>query len=503
MFMDAISAATIKKDAIRKRKRMTSTSKEAETAAPEKTTASSNVKETKSAAAPMKFYQDTLDESEPKDSKALDDTKKSIIKDADDSEEGIAPKKAKKEGDESSDSESMKDTKDITLKKEADTSDDEQIDVKKPPGPGCGPDGPPGVLTLHHRRKGPKKSIKWRPQESLEEIRFFELDENERVNVTKTFVDMKQMERNTEREGFLIARKLTTEDVMQEQTPWAPLVEIADVPELQSGISSKEKEIQTERERTCLKTIYFNRGMIPDSPSEPDVVPYQVVEPQIMPLIDVTGNPDAIHDFTEMPWPEPRGSPPHSGNDMSDMQFPSFNQFPSFVPTNNIGNMGNMPMGSMGNMNNMPMGPMGNINNINMGNMGMGPPHLMPPFNPMMGPPDMNPMPPFGPNGGPPMGPNFGPNGPNFMNNFGPPMHMNDNNNRGGRNGPNWGKPNNMNWQPPPMGGPNGPNGRPNWIGGNSGGNNNKICIKFQRGGYCRHGDRCKFLHPGVNCPPI
>lgn len=40
-------------------------------------------------------------------------------------------------------------------------------------------------------------------------MRYFELDETERVNVTKTFTDMKQMEKQNEREAFQMARKLS------------------------------------------------------------------------------------------------------------------------------------------------------------------------------------------------------------------------------------------------------------------------------------------------------
>lgn len=68
-------------------------------------------------------------------------------------------------------------------------------------------DGLKSVLLLQ-KRKGPKKVLKWKTD--LESIRYFELDETERVNVTKTFTDMKQMEKQNEREAFQMARKLST-----------------------------------------------------------------------------------------------------------------------------------------------------------------------------------------------------------------------------------------------------------------------------------------------------
>lgn len=67
-------------------------------------------------------------------------------------------------------------------------------------------DGLRSVLLLQ-KRKGPKKTLKWKTD--LESVRYFELDETERVNVTKTFTDMKQMEKQGEREAFQMARKLS------------------------------------------------------------------------------------------------------------------------------------------------------------------------------------------------------------------------------------------------------------------------------------------------------
>lgn len=462
--MDAISAATNKKE-VRKRKR----SKESE----------SNTKDTNSKAAapagPMKFYQDTLDDSDAKEDKVKDET----VKQENETDDVKIKTKRSKSEDGSAD-------ESVQIKEESDTKaeltlEEEVLEyVKREPGVGCGPDGPPGVLTLH-RRKGPKKSLRWRPQEALEEIRYFELDENERVNVTKTFGDAKQMEHVSEREAFLIARKSGSDDVMAEQIPWAPLIEVDDVP-APSPVTSKEKDIQTERERTCLKTIYFNRSMIPDSPSEPDVIAYPNVEPKIMPLFDITGNPDAVHDFTNMPWPEPKGSPVHSAGNLDDM--------------NGFGNFGQFGQTQFGNMN-WPLGQQPNSM------LNMRPPQAIAPFGAMIPPDAMNQMP-FQRPMNPAMPTNFGPNGPppGFINNFAAPMQAMG---RGGVNGPpnqNWfgnnmNGTNNNNWQTQqPMAANNPNNNRLGWMQGR------RLCKQFQRG-YCRHGDTCKFMHPGVNCPPF
>uniref|UniRef100_A0A182F2H2 Uncharacterized protein n=1 Tax=Anopheles albimanus TaxID=7167 RepID=A0A182F2H2_ANOAL len=194
---------------------------------------------------------------------------------------------------------------------------------KKPPGPGCGPDGPPGVLVIH-RRKGPKKQLRWRAAEDLEEIRYFELDVTERCNVTKSFTDMKALERVDERQKFLLARKVGSEDNMTERTVWRPLVLVDNVPPAPDGNQSVERAVQHQRERSVLQALYFNKHMIPDCPVEPEPADmYQTADPVHIPLEDVTGNPDSVNDFTSMPWPDPRSTPPHDSVAFNSPFFPA------------------------------------------------------------------------------------------------------------------------------------------------------------------------------------
>uniref|UniRef100_A0A182QU02 TFIIS N-terminal domain-containing protein n=1 Tax=Anopheles farauti TaxID=69004 RepID=A0A182QU02_9DIPT len=196
-------------------------------------------------------------------------------------------------------------------------------DGKKPPGPGCGPDGPPGVLVIH-RRKGPKKQLRWRAAEELEEVRYFELDHTERCNVTKSFTDMKQMERVDERQKFMLSRKVASEDIMVERTAWRPLLLVDNVPASPDGSQSLERNIQRQRERGCLQALYFNKHMIPDSPVEPDPADtYQTADPVHIPLEDVTGNPDSVNDFTSVPWPDPKSTPPHESAAFNSPFFPT------------------------------------------------------------------------------------------------------------------------------------------------------------------------------------
>lgn len=475
MFMDAISAATTKKE-VRKRKRLPSV-KESETNG-EKVSTPKESKESKESSkpvtvAPLRFYQDTLEETESKD-------------------ESIKVDAVKKETDASDDS----DVKEKKIKIEDETNDEQNIEkaaesipespeepaeeVKREPGPGCGPDGPPGVLTLH-RRKGPKKSIRWKPQESLEEVRYFELDETERVNVTKAFVDMKQMEHTSERESFLISRNVATEDLMVEKIPWAPLILVDDVPEHQ--VKSIEKEVQADREKTCLNTIYFNKAMIPDSPHEPDVIALQNVEPRTIPLFDITGNSDSIHDYTNMPWPEAKGSPPHQAANLDEMN-------------------GISTFGAFGQLANMNWPAQNNIMNIRPPQIGL----MMPPdpLNPL----NINAMHAFNAQTMAPVMAQLPPTNLGFINNFAQAMPGIMNDNRGNRGG-NWfagaGNTNavNNNWHTQNQNNNNNTNSNNN-INNQRGGNwvqNRRICKQFQRG-FCRHGKNCKFLHPGENSTP-
>lgn len=470
MFMDAISAATTKKD-VRKRKRIAS-AKESESNGEKVPTPkeSKENKETPKAvtAAPLRFYQDTLEETEIKE----EPIKTEKVEPSDDGE--TKEKKFKIEEDSSDDQNIEKAMESIT------ESPEEPIEeIKKEPGPGCGPDGPPGVLTLH-RRKGPKKSLRWKPQEALEEIRYFELDETERVNVTKAFVDMKQAERSNERESFLIGRKLPNEDVMTEQIAWAPLILVDDVPD--HIVKSKEKEVQAEREKTCLKTIYFNKSSIPDTPSEPDVITFQNVDPRTIPLFDITGNTDAIHDYTNMPWPEAKGSPPHQAGNLDEM--------------NGIGSFG-----AFGQLTNMNWPTQNNMMNIRPPTLGL---MMQPdPLNPM----NLNAMHAFNAQNMAPVMAQLPPNNLGFINNFAQAMPPILNDNRGNRGG-NWfvgaGNNNvgNNNWHTQNQNNNNGNNinnnqrsGGGNWV------QNRRICKQFQRG-FCRHGKNCKFLHPGENSTP-
>lgn len=277
--------------------------------------------------------------------------------------------------------------------------------------------------------------------------------------------------------------------------------------------------------------------MIPDSGAEPDVENHPMTDPAIIPLDDVTGNPDSINDFRNTPWPEPKQNPQHSSSGIPEAAkslFPTIPTFPNVFPNTPFGVPGFQGPGPLmgpggdwpGNMPppNMQTGPIPPVNmppgNMPPGNM---PPGNMPPGNMMPGmmmPPDMfggpgpmfpGPMPPvdgFGPmmdnmNGPPQM---FPPGFPGNMSSGGPIGPSGP----GGSSGPN-GPPNSFGFNNSRgsmrSGGPRGPNnhswrnkGPGSWDGPARGRGGRRICTHFQKS-YCRQGDKCAFLHPGVNCP--
>uniref|UniRef100_A0A1L8DN00 Putative serine/threonine-protein phosphatase 1 regulatory subunit 10-like isoform x1 n=1 Tax=Nyssomyia neivai TaxID=330878 RepID=A0A1L8DN00_9DIPT len=455
VFMDALcsTAFTNRKD-VKKRKRRTSSSKDGTKdggSPPESPTVASTK------VAPLKFYQDTLDVTEDTEVEVKNEKTEVVA----DKEDVIKNKRLKKEN-------SL--DEDVKVPEEKVPIVEEDA-APRPPGPGCGPDGPPGVLVIH-RRKGPKKSVKWKPQEELESVQYFELDETERVNVTKTFTEMKQQDRFGEREAFMMARKLSADDVMMEQVPYTTLIVVDDVPPHPMGAQSKEKKIQADREQTVLKALYFNRMMIPDSPAEPDMEQYKITDPAVIPLND--GNPESENDFTNTPWPDPKDTPPHvSGALQADQAFNQFNMLAGAPQPLNPWQMGGPPFAQYS----MPGFPP----------QGMEQPQMGYPMPEDMNAPPMNMVPfPGAPNpnflGGPPPFNGF----PGDMGNpqmmgmpRGPPPNMPP--------GGGWFRPNAPpNWRPPP---------RNNWMPPNR---DSRVC-KLYRKGFCKKGDKCNFLHPGGN----
>ncbi|KAK2578691.1 hypothetical protein KPH14_011659 [Odynerus spinipes] len=378
MFMDALTASTKSKEP-RKRKRRTSITKDgpSETkkqevtnadsreVTPPPTSPSSTDEKSPVVVKPnFKFYQDTLETEEDKEQKEKESSGEEIKRDKEDSIDSQKDSRDNNDDDGSSTPTPEDDNEETKVSDSPEEVSSDGLDVVKKensPYPEIRyVDGLRSVLLLQ-KRKGPKKSLKWKTD--LESIRYFELDETERVNVTKTFTDMKQMEKQNEREAFQMARKLSTEDLMEERTRWKPLIPIDLPPALvEPGKDSREKDIQYAREKGILQALYFNRSMIPDSAAEPDEERHHIItDPKIIPLDDLTGNKESEKDFTNMTWPEPKPQLSVQPSTMTNFHYPpySHNQQPMMAP-----------VGPQGPINPMPQMPQQMIPPTHMGQIG-------------------------------------------------------------------------------------------------------------------------------------
>lgn len=476
MFMDALNASATNKKEPKKRKRRTSGSKDGNPASdgsPPHTPSALNSPNSENKSVPPRFYQDTLDTDETKEK-----------------------------------SESSSD-KNETSEADADTTIENDVEITVPHT--ITVNGLKGVL-CYHKKKGPKKSIKWKPESELEEIQYFELDETERVNVTKTFTDMKHLERINERDAFQKARNISTDDVMEEKTSWKVLIpiDLDGQVHVDYGKNSKEKDIQAIRQKGTLQPLYFHKSMIPDSAIEPEPETHTYSEPLIIPLEDVTGNQDNVSDFRNMPWPDPKGNAPPAGTVSMPAMFPTnMTQYPNGFPNPQFPGVPGFPGSNMVPaewQNGMPPAMMAPVApGALSGAMPPGamPPGSMPPgmmmtTEGMMLGPDM-----FGVN---PMFPVVPPEGFNMQQNMfpmdfnmtGPPGPIGPEGFGGQANfrGPMRGRGAGGHWRGKQAGNWDNQRGR----GGPRGGRK-AVCMYFQRKGSCRQGDNCSFLHPGVNGP--
>jgi len=156
-----------------------------------------------------------------------------------------------------------------------------------------------GILVL---AKGPKRTrrIQWRPQETLVEIEYFELDETERVNVNKVkFEEAKKAGEMEEKKKM--HQKPSAQD---DQRPWTGMKVLeCELPEIDYGGNSNEKKEQEQRENKVLQILFFNNKR-PDDPSEPDAAGGVKVVTKPIPLEDNSGD-EAYTDYSGEPWPVP------------------------------------------------------------------------------------------------------------------------------------------------------------------------------------------------------
>ena len=170
-----------------------------------------------------------------------------------------------------------------------------------------------GVLKMFRKKDQQRKSVRWKADSELIEVQYFEMDESERTNVSKSSADIKQIDMSSERE-LLNNRISSTDDVMEEKIAWRipPLITLAP-PLAEPGKMSTECETQATRERNVLQTIYFNKFMVPDSPAEPDFEYHPSKEPVAIPLDGVHGRAN-VKSYRNVRWPEPKTGQPRVQN---------------------------------------------------------------------------------------------------------------------------------------------------------------------------------------------
>lgn len=412
------------------------------------------------------------------------------------------------------------------------------------------------------KKKKKRLNVSWAEESKLHQYHYFEMDETERENVNRpkeNFDEMKKHEMMMDRRVAESAKRFTN-DNMQEAIPWRRPFLISGLPQppVERGSQSLEKDIQKEREGVVLQALFFNKEMLPDGPSEPDLESVEPSDPKFIPLEDETagGDEHAYHYDNSGQKVAPDGQtpfqlPPDVANMLANFHQQAANAQTPMDPNNPVlANVQNLLTSISGEtqdpskaeaaleqlktvLNNPSVMP----ENVGMGPGGMSmggmPPRLgllgnAPPGFPMgMGGPPGPGAPRFPPPGPGMGGPHLGPGdhddwGENMVGGPRPGMRGRGRPGipmRGGRmpgppGGPDFG-PGPMGPDfcgtdmPPPgyMGPRGGPRGRPMRGGGMGGGGRGMrggrpdapVCRHYAAGG-CRRGASCMFLHPG---PPV
>ena len=166
-----------------------------------------------------------------------------------------------------------------------------------------------GILVYHRGSVKRNKRIQFKKDSEIVSIRYFELDEEERVNVNKLkFENMRKFELNMEKAA------LKSKNSMDEETDidkWTKPIAITvdNRAAFTYGHASKEKDIQFNREKTVLAAFLFSKETIPDTPTEPDATSVMFSpadKPTHIPLDDLSAEGDNNEqDYSSMGWPEP------------------------------------------------------------------------------------------------------------------------------------------------------------------------------------------------------
>ena len=164
-----------------------------------------------------------------------------------------------------------------------------------------------GILVYHRGRDKRDKKITWRPETELVAVQYFEVDENERVNVNKLkFENMREFESKMEKAAMKSKGAMSDEDMST--IPWYnPVpIKVTNREPFEPGQNSKEKEIQNDREKGVLQEIYFTREMTPDTPKEadPETNSMKSGQPIMIPTEDAEADVNGVMHYAHKPWPE-------------------------------------------------------------------------------------------------------------------------------------------------------------------------------------------------------
>ncbi|KAH9284185.1 Serine/threonine-protein phosphatase 1 regulatory subunit 10 [Echinococcus granulosus] len=342
--------------------------------------------------------------------------------------------------------------------------------------------------------KRPRKRVTWAPEESLQQISYFEVDDSERVNVTRfSLAEIRQKEHSLERQLFK-----RHEEVEIKDAKWYPPIPLELTLSIEPGCKSVERQVQLDRERFVLQAIYFTRESIPFSPEEPEKEEFEAKMAVEIPLEDLHAK-DLLVVNDKGDGNSQMSLNPEVANLVKSLVL-NFNQDNSKAPTPAVTTAVSptAPFNQTSSINTSPDQAAGyGSQDHSEGPMrpDMGPPRMLgPPF--MSGercPPPHNGMRPRGP----PMRPPLGPGGPMPYRHpqYAPPDVPPPRFARGPMPPPPFRGP------PPSMyGGGRPPMNGPGSGGGRRGGRVEQVCKFFQQGN-CRNGSSCHFLHPGYQSP--
>jgi len=141
--------------------------------------------------------------------------------------------------------------------------------------------------SLARKKNKKKRSITWAADDKLVQIEYFELLPGERKAVhTENFSIARQQELLLEKQAFKNRR--SEDDKMSEMVQWNRLIPVdnAGVPNFIPGEKSREKYLQSEREKNVLAFIFLTRESLPNSPAEPDFDPEEHstrTQPRVIP----------------------------------------------------------------------------------------------------------------------------------------------------------------------------------------------------------------------------